>query len=173
MSVDLLRSKIRDVPDFPKPGIVFKDITPLLNEPQAFRSALDHMADVLRPLKPDVVVGIEARGFIFGAVLATELGVGFAPVRKPGKLPWRSVSESYDLEYGQDELHLHEDALSSGHRVAIVDDLLATGGTAGAVARLVERLGADIAGFSFLVELAELHGRKQLDGHFVHAVLRL
>jgi len=166
-----LKTWIRDVPDFPKPGIVFKDITPLLLEPRAFRSAIGHMADTLRATSPELLVGIDARGFIFASALALELGIGMAPVRKPGKLPWTSVSESYALEYGSDELHLHDDAFSAGTRVAVVDDLLATGGTAGAVARLVEKVGGEITAFCFLVELSFLHGRKQLDGHYVHSVL--
>ena len=166
-----LKTWVRDVPDFPKPGIVFKDLTPLLREPRAFRSAVAHMAAGLRPVRPEVLVAIEARGFLFAAALACELGVGIAPVRKPGKLPWKSVSERYDLEYGQDELHLHEDAFGPGTRVAIVDDLLATGGTAAAVGRLVSKVGGNVVAFSMLVELDFLHGRARLEPHFVHTSL--
>ena len=166
-----LKRWVRDVPDFPKPGILFRDITPLLREPAAFRSAVELMAAAIPADKPDLLIGIEARGFMFAGALACHLGIGFAPVRKPGKLPWRSISETYDLEYGSDALHIHEDALTAGSRIVIVDDLLATGGTAAAVARLVEKLDGEVVGFSFLVELAFLKGRSMLGERSVHAVL--
>jgi adenine phosphoribosyltransferase len=158
----LISSRIRDIPDFPKPGILFKDITPILADPTAFRAALDLLATVAEPLRPTQVVAIESRGFIFGAPLAAQLGVGFAPVRKPGKLPYRSAREEYTLEYGSGVLEMHEDAVS-GQRVLIVDDLLATGGTAAATARLCQRLGAQVAGFTFVIELGFLAGRDALD----------
>src|SRR3989338_2491339 len=148
-----LKELIRDVPDFPKKGILFKDITPLLKDPQALRMATDLLADVFRDKKIDQVVGIESRGFILSPILAYQLGVGFVPVRKKGKLPARTESVTYDLEYGQDTLEIHQDAIEKGMRVVIVDDLLATGGTAEAVVQLVDRLGGGVVGLAFLVEL--------------------
>ncbi|MDW8284301.1 MAG: adenine phosphoribosyltransferase [Myxococcales bacterium] len=165
-----LASFIRDIPDFPRPGIVFKDITPLLREPAALRQALDEMTARARRLGPELIVGIESRGFLFGAPLADRLGLGFVPVRKPGKLPFRSVRDEYALEYGNGVLEMHEDALGR-HRVLIVDDLLATGGTAACTARLCERLGAEVAGFLFLVELTFLQGRAALGGRPVEALV--
>jgi adenine phosphoribosyltransferase len=156
-----LRERIRDIPDFPKPGILFKDVTPLLAHGPSFRQATSLLANRVEPYAPEVVVGIESRGFIFGAALAERLGLGFIPVRKPGKLPWRRIRETYALEYGTDALELHEDAVE-GKRVAVIDDLLATGGTAGATGRLVERAGGRVAVFAFAVELTFLDGRKQL-----------
>jgi adenine phosphoribosyltransferase len=167
-----LSQYIRDVPDFPKPGIVFKDITPLLLEPAAFDYAVTMLAAHGRPLGVDLVVAAEARGFIFGGALARELGVGFVPARKSGKLPHETVSVRYGLEYGLDELHLHADALTGGTRVLIHDDLLATGGTAKAKIDLVEQLGGRVVGCAFVVELAFLHGRRRLAGHDVHALVR-
>ena len=167
-----LRSAIRDVPDFPKPGIVFKDITPLLGDPATFRLALELMAEMCRDLKPEQVVAIESRGFIFGGALADRLGAGFVPVRKPGKLPWRRVSRSYDLEYGTDSVEMHQDALRAGARALIVDDVIATGGTARAVSHLVEQLGARVVGHAFLVELSFLDGRQKLDGYEVRSLIR-
>jgi adenine phosphoribosyltransferase len=154
-----LRSHIRDVPDFPKPGIVFKDIMPLLADPEALRRVVHELAAFARPLRPDVILGAEARGFIFGAALAYELGCGFAAARKPGKLPHTTVSATYALEYGTDTLELHADALGSGSRVLVHDDLLATGGTAKAKVELVEELGGQVVGAAFVIELAFLHGR--------------
>ncbi len=166
-----LTSFIRDVPDFPKPGIVFKDITPLLASPEALAASIDLMAEKVADEKIDRVVGIESRGFLFGTPLAIKLGVGFTPVRKPNKLPWKTKSVEYELEYGSDELHIHEDGLRPGERVLLVDDLLATGGTMEATIRLVEFLGADIVGCFFAVELGFLNGQEKLRGHRVEALL--
>jgi adenine phosphoribosyltransferase len=166
-----LRDYIRDVPDFPTPGIVFKDITPLLIEPRAFDAAVRALADYARPLGVELIVAAEARGFIFGGALARELGVGFVPARKPGKLPQETISVQYGLEYGLDTLELHADALSGGTRVLIHDDVLATGGTAKAKIELVEQLGGQVAGCAFVVELAFLEPRKLLAGYDVHALV--
>jgi adenine phosphoribosyltransferase len=166
-----LTSRIRDVPDFPKPGILFKDITPLIGDGAAFRLVTDMLAERVASLGVEKLVGIESRGFIFGAALAERLGVGLAPVRKPGKLPWRAARETYALEYGNDSLEMHEDAVA-GQRCLIVDDLLATGGTASATARLVERQGGSVAGFAFVIELGFLSGRAKLGGREVVALLR-
>jgi adenine phosphoribosyltransferase len=167
---DLTRH-IRDIPDFPKPGIVFKDITPLLADPGAFRETIDRLADGFRG-RVDTVLGIESRGFIVGAAVAYALGTGLALVRKPGKLPFRTYAAHYELEYGRDTLEIHHDAIGAGHRVLLVDDLLATGGTARAAAELVGRCGGRIVALSFIVELAFLEGRKRLDGHEVHSLIR-
>jgi adenine phosphoribosyltransferase len=169
-SVDL-RSHIRDIPDFPQPGIVFKDITPLLLDPRALSAAVDGLAGWARPREIDLVVAAEARGFILGAALARELGAGFVPARKPGKLPHDTVSAEYVLEYGVDALEMHADALAHGTRVLLHDDLLATGGTARALAELVEGAGGRIAGCGFLVELSFLGGREKLVGYDVHALV--
>ena len=170
MRVDL-RSRIREVPDFPRPGIGFKDITPLLLDPEAIDAAVLGLAAWARPREVDFVVAAEARGFILGAALARELGAGFVPARKPGKLPADTVSAEYILEYGIDALEVHADALADGARVLVHDDLLATGGTARALADLVERLGAEVVGCAFLVELAFLAGRERLAGFDVHALV--
>ncbi len=167
-----LREHIRDIPGFPKPGIVFKDITPLLLHAPALDHAVDELAEHARPLGVELIVAAEARGFILGGALARELGAGFVPVRKPGKLPHETVSAQYTLEYGVDALELHADALAHGARVLIHDDLLATGGTARANADLVEQLGAEVVGCAFLVELAFLAGRDRLAGYDVHALVR-
>ena len=166
-----LREYIRDIPDFPKPGIVFKDITPLLLDPSALDAAVLGLAAWSRPLDVDLVVAAEARGFILGAALARELGIGFVPARKPGKLPGATVSAEYILEYGVDALEMHADALADGARVLLHDDLLATGGTARALAELVEGAGAVIAGCGFLVELSFLNGRDKLAPYDVHALV--
>jgi adenine phosphoribosyltransferase len=166
-----LRSHIRDIPDFPKPGIVFKDITPLLLDPAALDAAVDGLAAWARPLSVDLVAAAEARGFIVGGALARELGVGFVPARKPGKLPYDTVSAEYVLEYGVDALEMHADALADGARVLLHDDLLATGGTARALAELVESAGAHIVGCGFLVELAFLGGREKLAPYDVRALV--
>jgi adenine phosphoribosyltransferase len=158
-----IRALVRDVPDFPKPGILFRDITTVLRHPIAWRATVDQMCDAVDAWDFDVVVGIESRGFILGAAMAYQLGVGFVPVRKPGKLPAAVHSVDYALEYGLDSLEIHQDALEPDHRVLVVDDLLATGGTAAATARLVQACGARVTGFAFLVELVELEGRAQLD----------
>ena len=162
---------VRDVPDFPKPGILFRDITPLLASPEAFQAAVVAMADPFRRTRLDRVVGIEARGFMFGAAIARELRLGFVPVRKPGKLPGRTEKIAYGLEYGSDALEMHADAFSAGETALVVDDVLATGGTAAATVALVERLGARVAGLSFFIELGSLGGRSRLSGRPAHAVL--
>jgi adenine phosphoribosyltransferase len=166
-----LRSLIRDIPDFPKPGIVFKDITPLLLDWAATDAAIGALAAWARPRDVDFVVAAEARGFILGAALARELGAGFVPARKPGKLPSDTVSAEYILEYGIDALEVHADAIAHGARVLVHDDLLATGGTARALAELAEKLGANVVGCAFLVELAFLGGRDRLAGFDVHALV--
>jgi adenine phosphoribosyltransferase len=167
-----LEKIIRDVPDFPKQGIVFKDITTLLQDGDAFRLAVNRMLKKYLDVKIDKVLGIEARGFVFGGVLAYKLGSGFVPARKPGKLPYRSIREEYTLEYGSNALEIHEDSIQSGDRVLIVDDLLATGGTALAAAKLVEKLGGEIAGIEFLIELGFLHGRDKLAGYKVNSLIK-
>jgi adenine phosphoribosyltransferase len=166
-----LRARIRDIPDFPKPGIMFKDITPLLLDAEALSCAVRELADWARPREVDYVVAAEARGFILGAALAIELGAGFVPARKPGKLPSQVITAEYILEYGVDALELHADALADGARVLVHDDLLATGGTALALAELVEGTGAELVGCGFLVELGFLGGRERLRGYDVHALL--
>jgi adenine phosphoribosyltransferase len=166
-----LQARIRDVPDFPEPGIVFKDIMPLLAEPELLREAVDLLAEWAEPRQPDVILGGEARGFILGAALAYKLGCGFVAARRPGKLPWETISASYALEYGENALEVHADALEHGQRVLVHDDLLATGGTARAMVDLAESLGADVVGVCFLVELDFLDGRKQLEGHDVHSLI--
>lgn len=158
-----LKSTIRIVPDFPEAGIQFKDITPILADPELLRFAVNSLSDPFRQSGITRVLGIEARGFILGAMIADELNAGFIPVRKAGKLPFRTVRESYDLEYGTDAIEIHEDAISNGERVLIHDDVIATGGTAAATCRLVERLGGIISGFSFLIELDALDGRSRLE----------
>jgi adenine phosphoribosyltransferase len=170
--VEALKAAIRDVPDFPKPGIVFKDITTLLRDATLFRRALDLMTVLCGDLLVDKVVAIESRGFILGGALADRLGAGFVPVRKPGKLPWRTRSASYELEYGTDTLEMHEDALGPGDRVLVVDDLIATGGTARAVGDLTVGLGASVTAFAFLVELGFLKGRDRLAGREVRSLIR-
>lgn len=166
-----IRERIRDIVDFPREGIVFKDITPLIADPVAFRAAIDRLAEITEGERLDRIVGIEARGFIFGSALACVMGKGFSIVRKPGKLPWRTDREEYSLEYGTGVLEIHEDAVQPGERVLIVDDLLATGGTAAAACRLVERRGGEVASLAFVVELAFLDGRKLLEGRKVHSLV--
>ena len=170
--MDALKQLIRDVPDFPKPGILFKDITTLLLDAGGLRGAVDCLAEPYRDTPLDQVVGIESRGFIFGAAVADRLGAGFVPVRKPGKLPAATLSASYALEYGTDTLEMHRDALGGGHRVLIVDDLLATGGTARAAVNLVKECGAEVVGLAFLIELAALDGRAQLPGEQLFTVIQ-
>lgn len=162
MSLADIKNSIRNVPDYPKPGIQFKDITTAMKNPAVFKEIIDEMAAHFAARKIDYVVGIDARGFIFGAALAYKLGCGFVPVRKPGKLPADTIAEEYALEYGTDKLEIHRDALEKGDRVVVVDDLIAIGGTAKAAANLVQKLGAEIAAFAFAVELTDLHGREKL-----------
>ncbi len=172
--VDVLRKAIRDIPDYPKPGIVFKDITTVLQKPDLFRQAVEHMAEPYLKLKEkvDMVLGIEARGFIFAGALAVRLGAGLVPVRKAGKLPWKTHQVSYALEYGEDTLEMHMDALPEKARVLVVDDLLATGGTVEAVLKLIQAAGGTALGASFLVELEFLQGRNKLSPLPVHSVVR-
>jgi adenine phosphoribosyltransferase len=170
--MDDLKTKIRSVPDFPKAGILFYDITTLLQDPTGFRAAIDSLSAPFQHQGIDLVVGIESRGFIFGSAVADRLGAGFSPVRKPGKLPSRTMTASYALEYGRDALEIHDDAVRHGQRVLIVDDLLATGGTARAASDLVKRLGGTVHALAFLIELLELNGREKLAGDLVHTVLK-
>ena len=165
-------SFIRSVPDFPKKGIVFRDITTLLNDPVAFKEVLDRFESRFRSDHVDKIVGIEARGFIIGAALADRLHVGFVPARKPGKLPAKTLKEEYELEYGHDSIEIHSDAISRGERILIHDDLLATGGTASATCRLVERMGGTIVGCSFLIELSFLKGRNRLKGYDLFSIIQ-
>ena len=167
--LDQVRHAIRDVPDFPKPGIIFKDITPVLNDPALFRQVVEAMTARIRAAKADKIAVIESRGFLFGAPVAANLGLSLVPVRKKGKLPYKTVEQSYALEYGTATLEIHEDAIRKGDRVVIVDDLLATGGTAEATAALVEKLGGTVADILFLVELAFLDGRKRLARYPIYA----
>jgi adenine phosphoribosyltransferase len=169
--VEMLRRAIRDVTDFPKPGIVFKDVTPVLLEPALFGAAIKLMAEPYRGARIDRVVSIESRGFLFGAPIALELGAGLVPIRKPGKLPAATQRVEYALEYGTDALEMHHDAAQAGDRVLVVDDVLATGGTANAAAQLVGGTGAAVVGFSFLIELEFLKGRQRLQGRQVEALL--
>jgi adenine phosphoribosyltransferase len=172
MTMDDLKAKIRHVPDFPKAGILFYDITTLLQDAAGFRAAIDSLSLPFKDQAIDLVVGIESRGFIFGAAVADRIGAGFSPVRKPGKLPSTCVRATYALEYGTDALEIHDDAVKKGQRVLIVDDLLATGGTARATADLVTGLGGDVHALAFLIELVALNGRARLAGQKVHAVLQ-
>jgi len=166
-----LRPLVRDIPDFPKPGILFKDITPLMADPAALALAVEELAELARPLEPHYVIAAEARGFLLGPALALALGAGFVLARKPGKLPYETVGVQYCLEYGEEGLELHRDALPAGARVLVHDDLLATGGTAVALCELVEKLGARVAGCGFLVELTHLGGKRRLAGRHVHALI--
>jgi adenine phosphoribosyltransferase len=167
-----LRDRVRDIPDFPKPGIVFRDITPLMADAAALHQTIEDMAELTRDLKPDLVLGAEARGFLLGPALARELEAGFVLARKPGKLPYETVSAEYLLEYGTDALELHTDAVHDGARVLVHDDLLATGGTARALCELVEQLGGIVVGCAFLLELSFLKGRERLQDYDVRALLR-
>jgi len=169
---ELLRSRVRDIPDFPQPGIVFKDITPLLADPVALSSVIDEIVVGLGRGTVDKVVGIEARGFIVAAPVAYHMAAGFVPIRKRGKLPWKTENESYQLEYGDETIEIHADSIAPGERIAIVDDVLATGGTAAAAARLVERLGGSVVSMAFLIELAFLKGRDKLEGYDIVSLLQ-
>ena len=168
---ETLQANIRDVPDFPEPGIVFKDIMPLLADPATLRETVDLLADWIEPRKPDVILGAEARGFILGAAIAYKLGCGFVAARRPGKLPWETVSATYALEYGENSLELHADAIADGQRVLVHDDVLATGGTACAICNLAEQLGGVVVGTAFVIELAFLEGRKQLEQYDVFSLI--
>ncbi len=170
--MDALKSKIRHVPDFPKAGILFYDITTLLRDPAGFRLAIDSVATPFQDKAVSLVVGVESRGFILGAAVADRIGAGFVPVRKVGKLPSERIRASYDLEYGTDSLEMHRDAVDQGQRVLIVDDLLATGGTAKATVDLVKQVGGIVEGVAFLIELVALNGRSKLQGETIHAVLK-
>jgi adenine phosphoribosyltransferase len=170
-ATDSLRAAIRDVVDFPKPGIVFKDITPILADGKLFRQSVSLICETTGGAKVDKIVGIDARGFIFAAAVADRLGVGFVPVRKKGKLPWKTRQTAYALEYGESIVELHEDAVKPGETVLLVDDLLATGGTAAAAVKLLDELGANLIGISVLIELGFLQGRSKLAPHPVHSIL--
>ena len=170
--IQTLSDAIRDVPDFPKPGIVFKDITTLLQDGVLFRRSIDLLVKACADRPVDKILAIESRGFLFGGAMAHQLGVGFVPIRKPGRLPWKTVEVSYELEYGTDTMEMHEDALTAGDRVLIVDDVIATGGTARAAGELTERLGATVSAFVFLVELTFLAGREKLAGHDIVSLIR-
>jgi adenine phosphoribosyltransferase len=171
MSAEDLRAKIREIPDFPKPGILFYDITTLLKDGKSFKKAIDQMLQPYKKEKIDIVVGMESRGFIFSAPMAYQLDAGLVPVRKLGKLPGKTIEVEYELEYGRDALAVHEDAVQPGQRVLVVDDLLATGGTMAATLRLVEQLGGKVVGVGFMIELAFLHGRDKLKNHPVHSLI--
>ncbi len=172
MDAGQLKKFIVEVPDFPKPGISFKDITPVLKTPEAYRFVIDRMYDEYRDAGIDLVLGIESRGFFFGAPLALKLGKGFIPVRKPGKLPRERISASYALEYGVDALEVHRDAIRNGQKVVLIDDVLATGGTIAACAQLVRKLGGEVVGIGFLMELTFLMGRQKLEGEKVFSVVQ-
>lgn len=172
MTPDQIAARIRDVPDFPIPGIVFKDITTVLQDPETFRASIDQLYDQVAKLRVDCVVGMESRGFIFAAPLAYRLGAGFVPVRKLGKLPAATLSVEYDLEYGTNTLEIHRDAITAGQRVLLVDDLLATGGTVSATIQLVESLGGEVVACAFLVELLFLNGRSRLDGRSIVSIIQ-
>tara|TARA_B100000686_G_C16532023_1_gene832822 strand:- start:137 stop:670 length:534 start_codon:yes stop_codon:yes gene_type:complete len=171
-NIETIAKRIRDIPDFPKKGIVFKDITPVLSDIETLRSSVKEMAAPYMDLKIDVVVGIESRGFIFGAPIADILSCSFVPVRKPGKLPWKTENISYELEYGSDSLEIHIDSIKPGQNVLIVDDLLATGGTAEATCKLISKLKGNIVGFTVLVELEFLEGRRRLKQYNVHSLVK-
>ena len=168
-----LAAPIRNIPDFPPPGVMFKDITPILQDPRGLRDAVDAMSEPFRDKEIDIIVGSESRGFLFGAPMAYKMGLGFVMVRKPGKLPGEKIEVAYELEYGSNTLELHSDAIKPGQRVLLVDDLLATGGTMSASIELVKRLGGEIAGVSFLIELDFLKGRDRLRGYDVHTVIHV
>lgn len=170
-SADSLRSAVRDVVDFPQPGIIFKDITPILADATLFRQSISMLCDTAGGMKIDKVVGIDARGFIFAAAVADRIGAGFVPVRKKGKLPWKTLQTAYSLEYGEAIIELHQDAIQPGESVLLVDDLLATGGTAEAAVKMLDELGANLVGISFLIELSFLNGRERLSPHTVTSIL--
>ncbi|MFH2092307.1 MAG: adenine phosphoribosyltransferase [Pseudomonadota bacterium] len=166
-----LKKMIRSIPDWPIKGIIFRDITTLMQDPEAYQQSCNILYDRYKNMDVDKIVAIDARGFVFGAVLAYKLGVGFVPVRKKGKLPWKTVQETYSLEYGKDTLEIHEDAIQAGEKIVIVDDLIATGGTVSATVKLVEKFGGEIVECAFIVELPDLKGRDQIKGHKVFAIM--
>ena len=168
-----LKDYVATIPNYPIKGVLFRDVTPILQNGEAFRQAVNQMADIAREMKAEVIVGPESRGFIIGAPVAVELGIGFVPVRKPGKLPRETISCKYDLEYGSNELFMHKDSILPGQRALVIDDLLATGGTAKATAKMIEQLGGVVAGYLFIIELDGLPGRKILDGYEVRALMNL
>ena len=167
-----LKDYIASIPDFPKEGILFRDITPLLNDAKAYKQTVDTIAEFAKKVGAEVILGPESRGFMFGCPVAIEIGAGFVPVRKPGKLPRATISEKYDLEYGSNELQIHEDAIKPGQKVVIVDDLLATGGTVAATIKMVERLGGEVVGCAFVIELADLNGKELLKDYNVFTLLQ-
>ena len=167
-----IKMLIRDVPDFPKKGIIFKDITPLLKHPKAFQEVIHRMAEQFKGQKIDSIVAMESRGFILGGALATQMGVSFIPVRKPGKLPWKTLKETYELEYGKDTLEIHEDSIAKGDKILVLDDVLATGGTAAATIRLVERAGGNVIGACFLIHLSFLNGHEKLKTTPIFSILQ-
>jgi adenine phosphoribosyltransferase len=170
--MDAIKAAIRDIRDFPKPGILFRDITPVLQDPRLFAAVIDALAERYRPMDISKILAMESRGFVFAAPLAFAIGAGFVPLRKRGKLPYRTISESFSLEYGKDALEMHEDALNAGERVIVVDDLLATGGTAAAAVKLVRRMGAEVLEAGFVIELAGLHGRDRLKDVSVYSMIQ-
>lgn len=167
-----LKAYVRDIPDFPKEGIIFRDITPLLRNQGAFKVAIDKLCELVKDVNFDLIIAPEARGFILGAAMAYRLGKGFVPVRKPGKLPYKTVYEEFELEYGTDQLHVHVDAVEEGQSVLIVDDVLATGGTASALGRLVEKIGGEVSAMVFLIELTFLNPRERLQGYRVESLIK-
>jgi adenine phosphoribosyltransferase len=169
--MDAIKAAIRDIRDFPKPGILFRDITPVLQDPRLFAAVIDALAERYRPMDISKILAMESRGFVFAAPLAFAIGAGFVPLRKRGKLPYRTISESFSLEYGKDALEMHEDALNAGERVIVVDDLLATGGTAAAAVKLARRKGAEVLEAGFVIELAGLHGRDRLKDVSVYSMI--
>ncbi len=172
MKIEDLKARIRNIPDFPIKGVIFRDISTLIHDPEAYRFTIDHLHERYRDKNLDLLVGIESRGFIFGGALADRLNIGFVPARKPGKLPWETVEESYDLEYGKATLQIHADAIKKGQRVLILDDLLATGGTLGATVKLVERLGGIIDEIAIIIELTFLNGRSKLSGRNIYSLVQ-
>ncbi len=167
-----LKAYVRDIPDFPKEGIIFRDITPLLRNQEAFKVAIDQLCELVKDANFDLIIAPEARGFILGSAMAYRLGKGFVPVRKPGKLPYKTVYEEFELEYGTDQLHIHVDAVEEGQSVLIVDDVLATGGTASALGRLVEKIGGEVSAMVFLIELTFLNPRERLQGYRVESLIK-
>jgi len=169
---NVLKEKIRDIPDWPITGVIFRDITTVLQDPESFKLAVDSLYELVKDVEFDTIAAVESRGFIFGATLAYKMGKGFIPIRKPGKLPHETVSQKYTLEYGEDEIQIHKDAVAEGDRVLILDDLIATGGSSKASANLIEKLGGEVAAIAFLIELTSLNGREKLKGYDVRSIVR-